>query len=205
MRHARSAKACYALGATLIVFASPALAEDSGSSVVGIDGGASAGIDGGATAGIDGGAILGIDGGATAGIDGGAILAGPVDAIDLGNGVFHSLGQAVLTSHEVLSQMRVGDFVEVSGSVVSAGWLYADEVAISNIDYVPGATEVFVSGMLSGVDFAAGTARLGGLTIDYTPSLALGAAPSSAMWSFQGTRPASEGLMISRTSHAIAQ
>ena len=168
-----------------------------GGAIVGIDGGASVGIDGGASAGIDGGASAGIDGGASAGIDGGAILAGPVDSIDRVNGVFESMGQIVMASQQALAGMRVGDFVSVQGSVVGPGWLYADDVSVSDSLYVPGATVVSVTGMLSAVDRAAGTARMGELTIDYTPSLGSGGAPSDLMWSFSGTRPVSDGVMLS--------
>jgi hypothetical protein len=205
MRYARSAKAMCVLGATLIAIATPVYAGGPSGAVAGIDGGAAAGIDGGAAAGIDGGAAAGIDGGAAAGIDGGAVLAGPVEAIDLANRVFHSLGQVVMASDEMLSDIRVGDFVTVEGSVIADGWLYADVVSVSEAAYVPGATEVHVTGLLSEIDLAAGTARLGTLTIDYTPSLATGHAPSSAMWSFRGTRPAQDGLMISETSNAFAE
>ena len=77
-------------------------------------------------------------------------------------------------------------------------------MAVTAIDYVPGATEVFVAGMVSQVDESAGTARLGGLTIDYTPSLAVGSAPSNATWSFRGTRPALDGPMVSGSSRDFA-
>ena len=175
--------------------------------IQGIDSNGISGIDSNGIAGIDSNGISGIDSNGTSGIDsnGGAVLAGPVEAIDIGNRVFHSLGQIVMASDEMLSDIRVGDFVTVEGSVVSDGWLYADAVVISEINYVPGATEVFVAGMLSSIDVASGTARLGNLTIDYTPSLATGNAPSSAMWSFRGTRPAENGLMISELSNAIAK
>ncbi len=102
-----------------------------------------------------------------------------------------------MASHQALAAMRVGDLVSVQGSVVGPGWLYADDVSVSDSLYVPGATEVFVTGMLSSVDRVAGTARIGGLTIDYTPSLGNGAAPSALMWSFAGTRPVADGMMIS--------
>ena len=102
-----------------------------------------------------------------------------------------------MASREALAGMQVGDFVSVQGSVVGPGWLYADDVSVSDSLYVPGATVVSVTGMLSSVDRAAGTARMGGLTIDYTPSLGNGAAPSELMWSFSGTRPVSDGMMIS--------
>ena len=105
-----------------------------------------------------------------------------------------------MASDDMLSGLRVGDFVTVEGSIVSEGWLYADTVAVAAIDYVPGATEVFVAGMVSQVDQSVGTARLGGLSIDYTPSLAESSAPSDATWSFRGTRPALNGKMVSEST-----
>jgi hypothetical protein len=105
-----------------------------------------------------------------------------------------------MVSDEMLNGLQVGDYVTVEGSIVSEGWLYADTLAVNAIEYVPGATEVFVAGMVSQVDESTGTARLGGLTIDYTPSLAVGSAPSDATWSFRGTRPAMNGRMVSEST-----
>ena len=110
------------------------------------------------------------------------------------------MGQTVMASQAMLSSIRVGDFVAVQGSVISSGWYYADDVSVSYQRYVPGATEVFITGMLSSVDRVNGIAQMGNLTIDYTASLGSGDAPSSAMWSFQGTRPLSGGKMISNRS-----
>jgi hypothetical protein len=112
------------------------------------------------------------------------------------NGVFHSMGQIVMASQDMLAGMRVGDMVSVEGTVVASGWLYADGVSRSDSSYVPGATEVFVTGMLSSVDQINGTARMGALTIDYTPSLGRTTAPRGAMWSFRGTVPATRGVML---------
>ncbi|MBU2676823.1 MAG: hypothetical protein KJP16_07030, partial [Gammaproteobacteria bacterium] len=168
-----------------------------GGAVLGIDGGAVLGIDGGAVLGIDGGAVLGIDGGAVLGISGGAVLSGPVESINSDNGVFESMGQVILASDETLSSLSVGDYVVVYGSVVTAGWLYADSVSISTDEYVSGATEVFVTGILSSVDPTRGIAQIGNLIIDYTSSLANLEAPSGVMWSFTGTRPVASGVMLS--------
>ena len=110
------------------------------------------------------------------------------------------MGQIVMASRGMLSGMKVGDYVSVEGSVVAPGWLYADNVAVSDERYVAGATEVFVTGLLTSVDPDAGTAKLGELTIDYTPSLASGKAPAGAMWSFSGIRPRDGGVMISDRS-----
>jgi hypothetical protein len=249
MSFTRSAKATFALGATLIVLSAQATASQSSSSVRGIDSNGVAGIDSNGVlgidsngiagidsngvlgidsngiagidsngvlgidsngiAGIDSNGVLGIDSNGIAGIDSngvlgidsnGLLLAGPVDSIDRVNGVFSSMGQTVMASQAMLSSLRVGDFVAVQGSVISSGWYYADDVSVSSQRYVPGATEVFITGMLSSVDRVNGTAQMGNLTIDYTASLGSGEAPSSAMWSFQGTRPLSGGRMISNRS-----
>ena len=50
---------------------------------------------------------------------------------------------------------------------------------------------------LTSVDSAAGTAQMGGLTIDYTSSLGNSDGPAASMWSFAGIRPANDGVMIS--------
>ncbi len=175
-----------------------------GMGVTGIDGMGVAGIDGMGVAGIDGMGVAGIDGMGVAGIDGmGVLLAGPVDSIDMVNGVFETLGQVVMASQSMLSGMQVGDFVSVEGTAVTSGWYYADSVSISDARYVPGATEVFVSGILSGIDQANGTAQVGALTIDYAASLGAADAPSGDLWSFHGTRPSLNGSMISTRTAGV--
>jgi hypothetical protein len=166
----------------------------------GIDAMGALGIDAMGSQGIDAMGSQGIDAMGSQGIDAMGVLAGPVDRIDHVNGVFESMGQIVMASREALAGMSVGDYVTVQGSVVSPGWLYADGVSVSDAAYVPGSTQVFVTGMLNSVDRAAGIARMGGLMIDYTPSLGNSVAPAGAMWSFSGTRPVSGGLMISDRS-----
>jgi hypothetical protein len=161
------------------------------------------GIDSMGGQGIDSMGGQGIDSMGGQGIDSMGVLSGPVDRIDTVNGIFESMGQIVMASQHALAGMNVGDFVSVQGSVVGPGWLYADEVSVSDSHYVPGATEVFVIGMLSSVDRAAGTARMGGLTIDYTASLGAGSAPTDMMWGFSGTRPVASGVMISDRSGGL--
>ena len=198
MRYAKSARVAITLGATLAAMSGQSIAAISSGATSGIDAGGIAGIDAGGILGIDAGGIAGIDAGGIAGIDaGGVLLAGPVDSIDQANGVFESMGQVVMASQGMLSGLRVGDFVAVAGTAISSGWYYADVVSISEERYVPGSTKVFISGLLSSVDYKNGTAQMGGLTIDYTSSLGGSDAPSGEMWSFFGTRPALAGLMIS--------
>ena len=144
-------------------------------------------------------------GGDVAGINGGdvLVLAGPVDSIDPINGVFTAVGQTVMASQTMLSSMSVGDFVSVNGSVVSSGWLYADSIAMSSDSYVPGATEVFVTGIPSNIDPVLGQAQLGELTIDYTAAMSGGAIPTGLSLSFSGIQPVSRGLLVSDAVSAV--
>ena len=182
-----------------------------GMGVNGIDGMGVLGIDGMGVNGIEGMGVNGIDGMGVNGIDGmgvavsadNSVLAGPVDSIDRINGVFESMGQVVMASQNMLSSMRVGDFVTVGGTAISSGWYYADTVSVSDRSYVPGATEVFISGLMSSVDFINGTAQMGELTIDYTASLGSSVAPSGDMWSFHGTRPSLGGSLISTRTEDV--
>ena len=227
MFNAKSAKALYVLGATLVALSNLGVAAETQSSSLGIDGMGVNGIDGMGVNGIDGMGVNGIDGMGVLGIDGmgvngidgmgvngidgmgvavsadNSVLAGPVDSIDRINGVFESMGQVVMASQNMLSSMRVGDFVTVGGTAISSGWYYADTVSVSDQSYVPGATEVFISGLMSSVDFINGTAQMGELTIDYTASLGSSVAPSGDMWSFHGTRPSLGGSLISTRTEDV--
>jgi len=112
------------------------------------------------------------------------------------------MGQVVMASHDMLMSMSVGDLVSVEGSVVASGWLYADGISVSSDRYVAGATEVSVTGILSSVNLATGTAQIGDLMIDYTSSLGAANAPNGVVWSFGGTRPTTSGAMLSERSSA---
>jgi hypothetical protein len=114
-----------------------------------------------------------------------------------------AVGQTVMASQTMLSSMSVGDFVSVNGSVVSSGWLYADSISVSNDMYVPGASQVFVTGIPSEVDPLLGQARLGELTIDYTAAMSGGAIPSGLSLSFSGIQPVSRGLLVSDAISAV--
>jgi outer membrane lipoprotein SlyB len=170
-----------------------------GSSVDGIHGSSVDGIHGSSVDGIHGSSVDGIHGSSVDGIHGSSVtvLAGPVDSIDRINNVFVAVGQTVMASQEMLSTMGVGDFVSVNGSVVSSGWLYADSISVATDMYVPGATEVFVTGIPSEINAILGQAKLGELTIDYTAAMSGGAMPSGLSLGFSGIQPVSGGLLVS--------
>ena len=183
MNMANSARAHCVLGATLILVTAPNVVF--------------AGIEAGNVTGIEAGNVLGIEGGNVTGIEAGNVLIGPVDSIDSLNGLFDAMGQSVMASTDLLNQLSIGDLVSVEGSIVGPGLLYADSVTVSSEQYVAGATEVFVTGILSSIDASTGTATLGALRVDYTSSLSSGRAPSGVVWSFRGTQPGIRGVMIS--------
>ena len=152
------------------------------------------GIDAGSRLGIDAGSSLGIDAGSSSAL----ILAGPVDSLSPGNGTFTSLGQTVSVPLGQFSGLRLGDFVLVSGRISGAGTIDGETVTPTGSRYIPGASEVFVTGIPTNVDARFGTAMIGELQIDYTPSMGgsdfegIGAAISVI-----GTQPALGGTMIS--------
>ena len=113
------------------------------------------------------------------------------------------MGQLVMASQDMLAGLQLGDLVSVQGTVISSGWYYADTVSVSSQRYVPGSTEVFVTGLLSSINRMNGTAQMGELTIDYTMSLGRSSAPSGAMWTFRGIRPSFDGLMISDRTESV--
>ena len=228
MRTAISASTLCVLGASLIAIALPNLAAAatseintnavsdglvngisggstqgiSGGSTLGISGGSTQGISGGSTQGISGGSTLGISGGSTLGISAGSVhllvLAGPVDSVNVSEGIFMSLGQRVSAPGVTLAGLRLGDYVIVGGKISGAGTIQAHAVSRTGLQYTPGSSEVYVTGIPSSVDTRTGTAMIGELKVDYTPSLGgLGFEGIGAAITFIGTQPALGGIMIS--------
>jgi len=125
------------------------------------------------------------------------MLAGPVQSIDLQGESFVAVGQTVSFSGEGLGALQVGGFVTVYGSIAGAGRINATGFDISSEMYVPGATEVFVTGIPSSVNFALGTALIGELEVDYTLSLGgSGFGGIGAAITVYGTQPAFGGAML---------
>jgi len=199
MRIARGARMQVILGASLIATTLPitAVAGKSDSGVSAITGGSSQAITGGSAAAITGGSSQAITGGSAAAITGGSLLAGPIQAIDMVNRLFLAVGQEVRFAESGVDFLQVGDYVAVRGSILSAGVIHAESIDILAGRYIPGASEVFVTGIPSSIDYNLGTAKIGELTVDYTSSMAgdgfdgIGAAISVI-----GTQPALGGVML---------
>ena len=81
---------------------------------------------------------------------------------------------------------------------MAPGWIDAQSIGTSLDSYVPGASEVFVTGIPSSVDYRTGRAKIGNLTVDYTSSLGSGRFQGiGAAVTVIGIQPASGGVMLS--------
>ena len=160
--------------------------------VLGIHSGGVTGIHTGGVNGIHTGGVNGIHTGGVNGIWTGEaylVLSAPVASVDLNGGTFVSMGQTVSASREMLGGLAPGDFVSVYGSVSGPGYLYADAVFLNADRYIPGSSEVLVSGIATDIDRSMGLATLGSLKVDYTSTLSSGLHPESGYITFFGTQP----------------
>ena len=125
------------------------------------------------------------------------MLIGPVESVNATEGTLTAVGQTVTFASEALLDIQAGDYVTVYGSIAGAGRLDATAIEVSPAMYIPGKSEVYVTGIPSSVDYSLGTVRIGDLDVDYTPSLGgntfggVGAAVTVI-----GTQPALGGTVL---------
>src|SRR5271154_5564699 len=100
------------------------------------------------------------------------LVLGPVDLVDQSKGRVQVLGQWISLSANQVSQDLLGRVVAVYGSITPEGAFQVDAVHEQNsIDYVSGATRLYLKGSISGLDTLHGTARIGTLSVDYSGAL----------------------------------
>ena len=104
--------------------------------------------------------------------DSNLLLRGPIEAIDAATSRILVLGQWIPVSATQLSVSKVGQFVAVYGSLTSSGnYAISALLHINSIRYVPGATSVYIKGLVSSADQSTGALRIGSLAVDYTAAL----------------------------------
>ena len=109
-----------------------------------------------------------------------------------------SLGQRVSALGATLRSLQLGDYVMVGGRISGAGTIQAESVVRTGLQYAPGASEVYVTGIPSFVDTKVGTTMIGELKVDYTPSLGgSGFEGIGAAITVIGTQPTLGGIMVS--------
>jgi hypothetical protein len=118
--------------------------------------------------------------------------------VNLDGGYFTSLGQVIHANHDALASIAVGDFVGVSGTILAPGEMASYQTFNFGQAYVPGATEVFVTGLPTAVDVLHGTTQVGGLTVDYTQALGGRFDGIGGAITVIGTQPVLDGRLLSR-------
>jgi hypothetical protein len=103
------------------------------------------------------------------------LLLGPVDLVEPSKARVQVLGQWIPLSQTQISQSPnrlIGHVVAVYGSIAADGSLEVAAVREQDsIDYVPGATHIYLKGSISALDTARGTARIGSLSVSYSSAL----------------------------------
>ena len=103
------------------------------------------------------------------------LVMGPVEQVDTKTSQVRVLGQLVLaptTQRSIVSEALVGKVVAVYGVISADGSLKISGITeLSSVDYVAGATELYVKGVVSAVNHANTTVRIGSLWVDYSGAL----------------------------------
>ena len=142
------------------------------------------------------------------------LVVGPVESIDVSQGVLQVLGQTVRltsqtrvyvgslansahatrTTQRAIRTVDAGQMVAVWSSDGNA----ASVILISRERSVPGSTQVYVSGKVTSVDPLRGVATVGGTTIDLTSTLYRGPLEVSVGDALQvlGTQPLPNGVVL---------
>jgi len=103
------------------------------------------------------------------------LVVGPVDLVDPSKARVQVMGQWIPLARTQISQNLdglVGHVLAAYGSVAADGSFEVASVREQDsIDYVPGATRVYLKGSITALDSLHGTARIGALTVNYSNAL----------------------------------
>jgi hypothetical protein len=140
-------------------------------------------------------AVGGISGGGFAASSSELILLGPVEAVKEREGVVIVLGQKL--AQRAVGSVEVGQTLAVFGSVSADGAFSVSGVQRLGL-YVPGATNIVVTGVVQKVNIALGRAVVGGLSVDTTTLDQPDAIAVGSLVQVGGTQPVSGGLMLAQ-------
>ena len=82
------------------------------------------------------------------------------------------IGAKHYTAFQAIQFIQPGAYVSIAGTETVDGRRQAQEIIVSQRSYVPGASDVFVSGQVTAYDSTTGLAQIGSLQIDANASLA---------------------------------
>jgi len=99
------------------------------------------------------------------------LLRGPVDQVNLRTSQIEVLGQW-LSPRGVSVDSLKDHFVVVDGAFDTHGaYLVSGVTEVKSVEYVPGATPVYLSGVIASIDKSTGVLVIGGTKVDYTGAL----------------------------------
>ena len=155
-----------------------------------------------AAAGISGGgaAASGISGGGSPAVavlpgDIQLLVLGPIESIDVDTKTVIVLGQRVAAPN--LNGLAVGDTAAIFGRLRNDGAILVSVIQDRGA-YVAGANSILLTGVVQKADSVNGSAVVGGVSIDLTPTMAQGSFSPTAGSKLQvaGIQPLSRGVVI---------
>ncbi|MGO9932063.1 MAG: hypothetical protein ACLPV8_09670, partial [Steroidobacteraceae bacterium] len=116
--------------------------------------------------------LLGIDSSSAAGAQSNQmLLRGPVDKVNALTSQIEVLGQWVSARGMPVEALE-GHVVSVNGVIGARGaYVVSGIQSLSSVHYVPGATSVFLTGIISSINKSIGVLVLSGVSVDYTGAL----------------------------------
>ena len=132
------------------------------------------------------------------------MLVGSVDSVDYRGLSLQALGQVVRITNskaakKVLLGVRPGSLIEVRGQISRPGEIQATSISLVSKDYVAGAQNVIVRGLVTSIKPAIGQLVIGRLVVDYTGALhtldPASLAVGSEFVAF-GIRPLPQGALV---------
>jgi hypothetical protein len=104
-------------------------------------------------------------------VDSNLVLLGPVERVDLPESRIQVLGQLV-TVPNTRTNVIVGELVAIYGVVDANGTYKISAVSqLGSSPYVPGATKLFLKGLVTSIDSNAGTLKIGSYSVNYSGAL----------------------------------
>jgi len=138
------------------------------------------------------------------------LVVGAIESVNFGAGTVTVLGQTVrvgdVSELATLAANRVP--IAVFGKATVAGVIVPRSIVVAGSEYVDGASEVYLKGVVTAVDSARGTAKIGAATVDFTASLYGVAATDikvGTVVELVGTRPAAGGAVLADAVTPLGQ
>jgi len=138
------------------------------------------------------------------------LLVGPVTRVEAASHSLEVLGQSVTLKSSALDDAlvatRLGQVLAIAGNLSPEGHVTANRIFIVPTEYVDGATEVMVSGSIGSLDASIARAKIGEVTVDYSPALHAGDLGISAgsVVQFSGISSGGTRTMIAFNARSVS-